>query len=546
MAHARRSTTGARRSPSIGFALALALLLAGAAQAPAAPPARPRVSVSAVVSDGAVVAHARIVLHGSKRSARWRAVLQQRTLSSGRARWRDRASAAVRTSAPVVRWRRRGAGIRGVVRVSLRSGHTVLARSRAVRVVQAGRAPVAAGTPTTTPATRPLAPAAPVAATSGPDASLPGPAADPGPDPGRGTIVGISAGMYHACALRSRGGIDCWGGNESGQMGNGTSGHSLTPEPVVGIDDAVAVAAGDSHSCALLEGHSVKCWGFGGTGQLGSAATPGGGYHSYVPVDVVGLSDATAIATGGLFTCALRATGTVACWGSGAEGQLGDPGLRYSGLPSPVPGVSGAVAITAGSSYACALLTAGTVDCWGDASFGSLGTGSYTADGSPAPVIGVANAVAISASQLHTCALIATGSIACWGHNNFGALGNGTTDDALTAVAVTGIDDATAVSAGNAYSCALHAAGTISCWGYDAQGQLGDGADPNLDPDRFTTVPGPVTATADARAVSAGGAHACALLASSTVECWGLNDRGQFGNGTETSSSTPVEVSLAP
>ena len=526
------------RSLSILSALALLLVLAGDVEARSA---RPSVSLSAVASGADVIGHARIVLHGSKRSARWRAVLQQRTVRAGHTRWRDRASAAVRASTLAVRWRRPGAGIRSVVRVSVVAGNRVLARSNGVRVVRARPVPVAGSQVGTTPAARPPASRTPIA--SAPD-PIPGPADDL--TPARGAVVAISAGAYHACALRSVGAIECWGGNESGQMGNGTFGHSLTPEPVLGIDDAVAVAAGSSHSCALLVTGSVQCWGFGGAGQLGTGRLEGGAFHSYIPVDVVGLTDVVAIAPGSLFTCALRATGTVACWGDGGRGQLGNGNLGADTSPSAVSGVRGAVAITAGSDYACALLATGTVDCWGDAGFGSLGTGSYTADGTlPAQVVGVTNAVAISASYLHTCALLATGSIACWGSNHFGALGDGTTDDGLTAVAVTGIDDATAIGAGSLYSCALRAAGTASCWGYNDVGQLGDGAK-GLTPQSFTPVPVTVSGLAGATAITTGGGDACALLAAATVDCWGLNDRGQFGNGTETSSSTPVEVSLAP
>ena len=328
-------------------------------------------------------------------------------------------------------------------------------------------------------------------------------------------------------------------------MGNGTFGHSLTPEPVLGIDDAVAVAAGSSHSCALLVTGSVQCWGFGGAGQLGTGRLEGGAFHSYIPVDVVGLTDVVAIAPGSLSPVpygrpAPSRAGATAGGGSSAT-AISAPTRRRR--PCPASGAPSRSPPAATMPVRCG---DGNGRLLGRRGLRVPGHGSYTADGTlPAQVVGVTNAVAISASYLHTCALLATGSIACWGSNHFGALGDGTTDDGLTAVAVTGIDDATAIGAGSLYSCALRAAGTASCWGYNDVGQLGDGAK-GLTPQSFTPVPVTVSGLAGATAITTGGGDACALLAAATVDCWGLNDRGQFGNGTETSSSTPVEVSLAP
>ena len=94
------------------------------------------------------------------------------------------------------------------------------------------------------------------------------------------------------------------------------------------------------------------------------------------PVTVTGISDATAIATGGFFSCALLASGAVQCWGHGTNGELGDGSNSDSGIPVPVTGISTAVAITAGAYHACAVLRNGFVKCWGYNGDGALGNGT--------------------------------------------------------------------------------------------------------------------------------------------------------------------------
>ena len=148
----------------------------------------------------------------------------------------------------------------------------------------------------------------------------------------------IGAGDRHSCAVVLDGRVRCWGDNGSGQCGDGTSGNDrLTPVYVVGLTDAVMVDGGDDagFTCALRRTGQVVCWGRGGNGRLGY----GGTSNSSVPIAVSGLTDAVYVSAGRSHACAVRANGKVSCWGSGSGGQLGQGTTNGSLVPIEVLGL---------------------------------------------------------------------------------------------------------------------------------------------------------------------------------------------------------------
>jgi alpha-tubulin suppressor-like RCC1 family protein len=237
-------------------------------------------------------------------------------------------------------------------------------------------------------------------------------------------------------------GLECWGWNAYGQLGNGTytntNEYSITQ--VVGLTSGVQqVALGDFHACALVNG-AVKCWGRNNHGQLGIGLS---GDTSNVPLPVIGLPDGIAqIAAGTEHSCAITAQGEAWCWGNNDHGQLGDGATTDHAAPAPVMGLGGrALSMAAGKEHTCALLEDGKVKCWGGGERGQLGNGAW-AD-SLAPVLVQLPAgfrvAQIASGGSHMCARSLGGNVSCWGWNYAGQLGNGTFDDANTPIPVYGM-----------------------------------------------------------------------------------------------------------
>jgi alpha-tubulin suppressor-like RCC1 family protein len=348
-------------------------------------------------------------------------------------------------------------------------------------------------------------------------------------------LAKLASGFDFTCALTGAGGVKCWGNNTYGQLGDGTNTNSNTPVGVIGLSSGVTgLAASNTNACALTAAGGVKCWGRNDSGQLGNNTI----VNSNTPVDVTGLgSGVIELAAGGRLgygshTCALISGGGVKCWGANDKGQLGNSTNTDSNTPVNVSGLSsGVIGLDAGGSQTCALTSGGGVKCWGFNYHGQLGNGTEIDSNIPVSVTGLSSGViGLALGWLHSCALTSAGGVKCWGDS----IGTAHT----TPVDIAGLgSNVIELSAGGGHTCALTTGGGVKCWGSNSHGELGDG-----DTVYTSTPMNVVGLSSGVTSLSAGWSNTCAVLPGiAPLRCWGDNQYGQFGNGTTTSSLTPVD-----
>ena len=352
-------------------------------------------------------------------------------------------------------------------------------------------------------------------------------------------VTDLAVGETHACVALQSGGAMCWGGGGGPalRLGRATSGRAAAPVDL--LPQQLSDVAAGYVSCAVTSAGALFCWGHNSSHVLG---TQGG--DTAVPTPVVGFANGgvARVSTGSLHTCAITTAGAVVCWGDNSHGQVGDGTLNVRPTPVAVTGLSaGATAIDLGSTFSCAIVS-GAAHCWGEGASGQLGDGIAAMRTTPVQVSTLTSGVvAIAAGTAHACAITSAGAVKCWGENGWGQLGDGTSTQRNVPVDVLGLSSGViAIAAGFRHSCAVRNDGSVWCWGDNDFGQLGDGTQF----DRAVAVP-VVGLAGTAVQVGTGFDQTCVRLSDSTVRCFGVNHQDELGNNTMVYRDTPVAV-LAP
>ncbi len=372
------------------------------------------------------------------------------------------------------------------------------------------------------------------------------------------SMILIDGGASHTCASGDFGSVYCWGSGGNGRLGYGGSSQRNYPVSVLGVggvgvlDDAVWISAGTAHSCAVRESGQAVCWGEDSDERLGDDGA--GGTDPSHPVAVAGATDYQQVTAGELHTCGLRLDGTARCWGSNANGRLGDGTATLRSTPFDTAGMADAVEVDSGLDHSCAVVSTGEVYCWGSNGNYELGLGSGDSVDRWAPVRipGIDNAVDVATGQNSSCALLQTGGVKCWGSDSSGQNGDGVTGSPSNRdapVDVVGLSDAVEITGGLEHYCALTDPAPIGegetqvwCWGAGGSGRLGhNSAASDPTPVQVHGV-GNMGWLTDAVAIGAGWYHTCATRTNGQVACWGEGGDGQLGNNGTDDFSYPVTV----
>lgn len=397
---------------------------------------------------------------------------------------------------------------------------------------------------------------------------------------GPADLADIAVGGGHACILGSGGRVWCWGKNNYGQAGQPAGSDVETATLVPGISDAQQLALGREHSCALVgpgDGpYRIVCWGHNQRGQLGNGSTT----SSHTPTFVTGVTDATELFAGWNNTCAVRGgaalTHSLHCWGNNTDGQLGQSVTSTCGRepcatePLAVPGLTmGAFLnrsrVGIGREHVCAVDQLSNPYCWGNNSVGQLGRGMddiRDAIFGPAMAGGGSGVNGVALGDFHTFLITPcvrdgmSGGAYAFGYNNKGQLGIGRTPSTTVGrpICLTGLRPAAydpleggyALVGSKEHSCmalavalAPGAPAELRCWGRNNKRQLGNGAST----DSYIPVSVEPTVMGRVLRISSQDDSTCVITSENHAYCWGKGDQYRLGNGSTSDRDEPTRVS---
>ncbi len=305
--------------------------------------------------------------------------------------------------------------------------------------------------------------------------------------------------------------------------------------PVTLHPPLVRISAGSLRTCVATATGTAYCWG-------NVAFEPPAMFDSVLVLPGVRFK---AISAGLYHVCGIAFSGAGYCLGSNGMGQLGN-GTTTGSEETPVPVQGGLVfsTISAGGWHSCGLTPEGNAYCWGAGREGRLGNGAGSDSPSPVPVAGGLQFKALSTGLRNTCGIANDGAAYCWGGILGSGLERGGTDppDAFVPLRLGGKLTFSAISVGADFGCGLGVDSAAYCWGVNEDGELGNGSNKDSITDHELLAVRVAGGHAFASLSAGLGRHACGLSATGEAHCWGWNEDGELGNGTKASSNVPVAV----
>lgn len=343
------------------------------------------------------------------------------------------------------------------------------------------------------------------------------------------------AGGQSSCRVKPSGKAKCWGNNEYGQLGDGTT-KDRKRDVRVGVEqDWLSISTSGSTTCGIRAGGTLWCWGMNHRGQLGLGAR---GPLQSTPRQVGAEGGWAEVSTGWFHTCARKQDGTLWCWGTNERGQLGLGDADPRSTPTRLGSRKDWSGVSVGGRHTCGTRQDGTAWCWGSGEFGQLGEGSTRKRQRPVQIGADQTWVRLDASWAFTCGVTSTGRALCWGLNDEGQLGTGDRISSTLPRVVAGSVTLASLVTANGHACGLDTAGQQWCWGSNRYGQFGEGTN------TAQLAPSPVSTDQRWLEITAGWFHTCGSTVDGGFSCWGNNEDGQLNLGNRTDTTAPAGATV--
>jgi alpha-tubulin suppressor-like RCC1 family protein len=370
------------------------------------------------------------------------------------------------------------------------------------------------------------------------------------------TQIDVSKRGAHACGVTTAGRIYCWGSRVLGQTGDGQT--TMTPQPqATEVSNSffnsgeyfTQVSTGTAHTCSLSNQGRIFCWGSNLSGELGVGIVFTG---SSVPLslEIGSLNNKdkrfVKVYAGNYMSCAISGAGNTFCWGSDANGMLGDGGSDTD-TKEPILAVQGASfhqnevfkSLSLGNGHVCGITASGRGFCWGEGSGGRLGDGNNSQ--SSLPVLlntdffqdvssGTDRPKEIASAEASSCFLSSRGDVFCWGEEGHDELGNGSEESAdipdwVNTSSIDTYERFTTLALGKSSACSISSLGRSLCWGDNSTGQTGISSVTG-----YPEVIGSLSGDDNFIQIAVGPSHACGIKSDGKAYCWGDNSTGQRGS----------------
>ena len=190
--------------------------------------------------------------------------------------------------------------------------------------------------------------------------------------------IDVVTGMDFTCATDINSQLQCWGGNEHGQLGLGHF-HNVYSPQLLSADHYFSVGAGAKHACAIIDNGDLVCWGSNRFGQTGTSSSA----NVTRPLAVIlppslGTVDWHGFDAGAFHNCGIiddQIDYSLWCWGSNRAGQLGNGNQQDQRIPQKVAPDQQWNLVAGGTDHTCGITADGHLYCWGSNQYGKLGHG---------------------------------------------------------------------------------------------------------------------------------------------------------------------------